>query len=389
MSIYFRDTQTAFQLRSNGDLRQGRRLLSLLRYKGLIRISKYLLPILLRIPLVKYGVKKQIFDHFCGGETLSATEKVTNRLQSIGVNSMLVYSIEGEHDEHTFAHVYEEQKKLITHASRYPHMPQIALKCTGICRLTLLEKIQRGDTLTGAEKDEYALFLSRVKEICSLGVERGITTLIDAEETWIQDVLDEIASEMMETFNQEKPNVYNTIQFYRKDGMDLLTKAYERATRKGYILGVKAVRGAYIEKETLRATQMNYPNPLNDTKADSDRLFDQGLDFFINHIDHMAMYVGTHNEKSCAHLIETMKAKGIPLDHPHLTFGQLYGMADHISFNITKLGGLVSKYIPYGKVQEVMPYLIRRIDENSSVSEGSEIEKQLLSAEIKRRATVA
>ena len=334
---------------------------------------------------VKGIIKATIFRQFVGGENIEECTRTVNALGKYNVGTILDYSVEGKETEKDFDHCAEETIATIQRAKNDPHIPFCVFKVTGLARFALLEKVSAGETLSAEEQKEAARIQQRVEKICRISHEFGKPIFMDAEESWIQKAVDDLADEMMAMFNTRKAIVYNTFQLYRKDRLAFLKSSMEKAKQQGYLLGAKLVRGAYMEKERARAAQMNYPSPIQNSKEDSDHDYDEALRFCVSNIDRIAFCAGTHNEKSSQLLVKLMEEKNIPPAHPHVYFSQLLGMSDHISFNLSSAGYNVAKYVPYGPVRDVLPYLIRRAQENTSVKGQTGRELGLIIKEKKRR----
>lgn len=331
-------------------------------------------------------IKKTAFDHFCGGVSIDNCDDEVRTLSRYGVGTILDYSVEGEASETGFDQTLEETLRTIHKAKSNPQgIPFSVFKVTGLANMELLEKIQRQDTLSPAENEAYQRVQKRVDAICSLAHASGIPVLIDAEETWIQEPVDALAYEMMARYNREKAIVFNTFQLYRKATLQNLKDAFRMASEEGYHLGAKLVRGAYMEKERARAAEMGYEDPIQPDKAASDKAFTEALEFCVVNLQQMAFMCGSHNEQSNLYLTQLMEQHGIPGSDERVWFAQLYGMSDNISFNLAKAGYKVAKYMPYGPVRSVMPYLFRRAQENTSVAGQSSRELTLIRKELQRR----
>jgi len=302
-----------------------------------------------------------------------------------GVSSVLDFSIEGKEDEKEFDAAMNKTCELVEFAYKQDAMPIAVFKPTGFGRLALFEKKGSGNILTEVENAEWDRIVMRFDKVCQLGKERGVEILIDAEESWMQDAADELVEFMMKRYNTLKPIVYNTLQLYRWDRLDYLKQIHERALKSGYKLGFKIVRGAYMEKERERAEKYGYASPICKNKEVTDTNFDQGLSYIIKNLSNISLFVGTHNEKSSYLTMKLMESMNIKKDDNRVWFGQLYGMSDHISFNLADKGYNVAKYVPFGPVKDVMPYLIRRAEENTSVAGQTNRELNLLKSEKKRR----
>jgi proline dehydrogenase len=334
-------------------------------------------------------MRNNIFAHFCGGETIAACAKTTEVLDAHHIGTILDYSIEGKESEKDFSRTCEEVLQTIRTAENNDNIPFCVFKVTGIARLALLEKVNRGGQLSDAEASEFQKVRERVDRICSLAHRTGTPLFIDAEESWIQDSIDHMCEEMMRLYNSDECIVYNTLQMYRHDRLDFLKKSHERAKEEGYKIGFKLVRGAYMEKERDRARELHYPSPIHASKADSDHDYDLALTYCIENINDISICAGSHNEHSALHLVDLMKKHGIEKTDKRIYFAQLYGMSDHISFNLSNEGYNVAKYVPYGPINDVIPYLIRRAEENTSVKGQTGRELNLIVKELKRRKSIS
>jgi proline dehydrogenase len=306
-------------------------------------------------------------------------------LHQYGIGSILDYSVEGKEAEEEFEHTTEETLLTILKAQNNPQIPFCVFKVTGLARFDLLAKVNAKEPLSMQEQTEFDKVKDRVERICRKAFDLQVRIFIDAEETWIQDAIDGLAREMMLKFNKERAIVYNTIQLYRHDRLAFLKNSYEDSLKHNYFLGIKLVRGAYMEKEAARASTMGYRNPIQPNKQSSDTDYNEALTFCIDKIDRMAICAGTHNEQSSMLLVALMQQKGLSPSDKRIYFSQLFGMSDHISFNLSSAGYNVAKYLPYGPVKSVMPYLFRRAAENTSVKGQSGRELTLISKEVQRR----
>jgi proline dehydrogenase len=382
----FEDTAVAFSYKSDAALRKANFIFSLVNHPWISFVATGALKIALKAGLPIEGViKKTAFDHFCGGESIEKSEAVIRLLAGYHVGTILDYSVEGEKSEAGFDLTMEEVLRTIEKAHHSKSIPFCVFKVTGIASGNVLEKISRAETLSTAERTSFDRGRNRVDTICKKAHEFGVPILIDAEETWVQDAIDGIADEMMAKYNHEGALVFNTYQMYRTSSMDNLHHDYEEALNGGYHLGAKLVRGAYMEKERKRARKMNYRSPIHSDKNATDKDFNDALEFCVDHLEKIHVMCGSHNEYSNRLLTRRMAEKNLPPDHPHIWFAQLYGMSDNISFNLAKGGFNVVKYVPYGPVKAVMPYLLRRAAENTSVAGQSSRELTLIRTELKRR----
>lgn len=384
----FNNTQNAFAYKSSKELQQSYWLFRLINNPLLVKISTTLaqwsfnwrLPV---TPLVKYTIYRQ----FCSGETLEESQPVIDRLLQYGVKSLLDYGVEAKETDADFDQTIAQLLKSIEFARNKPAIPAVSTKITGFARFALLEKVSAHTPLTPAEQAEWDRVQNRMHTLCKAAQAAQMSIYFDAEESWIQDAIDRLVNDMMEQYNRPFPVAFTTLQMYRHDRMDFLQKLFAYAQEKGFFPAVKLVRGAYMEKERNRAAEMGYPSPIQPDKEASDRDFNRALQFCIEHSSQIAVCNASHNENSAAYLCSLMQQNNIPHNHPNVWFAQLYGMGDHISFNLAKEGYNVAKYLPYGPVREVIPYLIRRSQENTSVSGQMSRELSLLQQETTRRKT--
>ena len=386
--VSFDNLENSFAFRSDREIKRAYWLFKAISYPKLVTVGSHLANLSLKYHLpIKSMIKMTIFRHFCGGEDINECSYVINRLGELGVGSILDYSVEGKEEEVEFDHSCEEILSTVRRAAGDKYIPFSVFKVTGLARFALLEKVSAKAPLTSEEAAEYSRVRERVRRICDEGHKLNVRVFIDAEETWIQPAIDEMATNMMERYNTQSCIIYNTIQLYRHDRVDFLKEAWKKATEQGYLLGLKLVRGAYMEKERDRAKEMGYPSPINPDKPSSDREYNEALRFCIEHIDRISICAGTHNEDSSRLLTEWMAEKGISPNDERIYFSQLLGMSDHISFNLAKAGYNVAKYVPYGPVSAVLPYLTRRAQENTSIAGQTGRELSLLTAELKRRSS--
>ena len=382
--LSFFDTKAAFRHKSNSELKKSKFIFTIFKYPFLVNYGPALSSFALKIGLpIKGIIKKTVYSQFCGGETIDECDNAVKLLWQSGVGAILDYSVEGDETEENFDANVEEIKHTINKAKGKPEYPFCVFKPTGIGRFALLEKLDAGKKLDHEELDEYYRFKDRFENICRTAAENDVRIFVDAEETWIQDTVDGIANEMMGRYNTKRAIVFNTIQLYRKDRLGFLKKCIAEA--KGYYPGFKLVRGAYMEKEAARALELGYPNPIQESKAKSDLDYNEATKLCFEHRDQVSICAGTHNEDSSMLLAKIMNDEGIKNNDPRFWFAQLYGMSDNISFNLAAHGYNVAKYLPYGPVKAVMPYLGRRAKENSSMSGQMGRELSLIVQEIKRR----
>ncbi len=390
MTVDFSNTENAFAHLSDNELKKSAWLFSMMNRAWLVKIGSKvgLWAVENNLPLAETIVKKTIFDQFCGGTTLLDSQPNIDRLAQFNTLTILDYGAEAKENELDFNHTMNENIRAIDFASRSASIPVVSTKVTGLARFGLLESIQQKQTLSRDELVEYRNVLKRLDAICYHAANKNIAVFFDAEESWIQDAIDHLVWLMMKRYNSGRVVVYNTFQMYRKDRLLFLTESYDRACRDGFMLGAKLVRGAYMEKEGARADEMGYPNPINPDKQTTDDHYNTGLRFCLDHLDTLAVCNASHNADSNMLMVELMEKKGISPDHPHTLFSQLYGMSDNLTFNLAKAGFRVAKYVPYGQVSEVIPYLIRRAQENTSVTGDAGREYALVMQEVKRRGVL-
>ena len=388
LDIDFQNTEIAFSHLSNTDLKKSLRLFGLMNHHWLVGLgAKIGVPaIKLKLPFVQSVVKKTIFHQFCGGTNLLETQNTIDKLQEKNVLTILDYGAEGKESEADCNVTMNETIRAIHFASKKDAVPVVSSKMTGLASNALLEKLQAGKGLSTAELRAYRSLLKRIDAICYNASIHNTAIYFDAEETWIQQSIDHIVTIMMRRYNKKKIVVYNTHQMYLKDRLQYLIDSFDLAEKRGYLIGAKLVRGAYMEKERERAQEMDYPSPIYDTKEATDESFDTGIRFCLSNFEKIGLSNATHNEKSNRLMAEYMEDKGIPRDHPNLNFSQLLGMSDNITFNLAHAGFNAAKYVPYGPIAEVVPYLIRRAEENSSITGDMSREFKLVQTEVKRRS---
>lgn len=384
--INFSNTEIAFKNKSNKDLNRAYWLFKTMSSNTLINIGSPLSNIALKIGLPIQGlIRNTIYKQFCGGESIEGCQETIQQLGEQNVSTILDYSVEGEESEDSFDATYKEILKTIDYAQNDSNISFCVFKPTGIGRFDLLAKVDSKQSLTSEETSEYNRYKARVNGICRAAYEAKIKVLIDAEHSWIQDSIDDEAREMMELYNKEEPIVYNTYQLYRHDKLGSLRADFNYASIKGFHLGAKLVRGAYMEIERDRAAEKNYPSPIQKNKKASDIDFDKAVIFCLDNLDKIGFMAGTHNEKSCELLVSELAERGIHPQNPNVYFAQLLGMSDNLSFNLSNAGYNVAKYVPYGPVKSVMPYLIRRAQENTSIGGQTGRELSLIISEKNRR----
>ena len=384
----FDDTQTAFESKSDKDLKKAHTLFKLIASPTLTKLGTLMfkIPFATQIPLVKPIIRKTIYSQFVGGETTKDCLKVAKELYKYGVSSIMDYSVEGQESEGEFDHVKDEILRLIVIAKENPkEIPFVVFKPTAFGEIGLYEKVGKNEAMLEEEKGKWQRIRNRFDEVCKAGFDSDVTMMVDAEESWMQDAADDLVDEMMQKYNKERCIVCNTLQMYRHDRLDYLKKIYQKAESENYILGFKVVRGAYMEKERARAEAESYPSPIQPDKASTDRDYNLALEFIAENTHRISLFAGTHNEKSCELLTELMKKHQLENGLHKIWFGQLFGMSDNISFKLGSMGYNIAKYLPYGPIKEVMPYLIRRAQENTSVAGQTGRELSLIEKEIKRR----
>lgn len=386
MEKIFDNTQIAFSLKSDTELDRAYFLFKMIDSEPLVRIGTAVTNFALKAHLPVEGlIRASVFDHFCGGVSEDDCLPVMEKMYTKKVCSVLDYSVEGKEEEAQFDAALAKTLKIIDFAKDKASIPFAVFKPTGFGRFALYEKVGRNEALTDSEQSEWNSVVARYEEVCQKAFENDVPLLIDGEESWMQDAADDLALTMMKKYNKQKPIVFNTLQLYRWDRLDYLKKIHQEATVEGFYIGMKLVRGAYMEKENKRAEEMGYPTPICASKQASDENYDATVAYMIENIDRMAIFAGTHNELSSYKLMELMKTKGIASNDQRIWFGQLYGMSDNISYNLASNGYNVAKYLPFGPVRDVMPYLIRRAEENTSVAGQTSRELMLIKKERERR----
>jgi proline dehydrogenase len=384
--LNFQDTATAFADKTSAELQEKYRLFKMMNSSLLTSIGTKAAELALSLGLPVRGIiKETLYKQFCGGETIEECQPTIEKLGASHIGTILDYSVEGKSEEKVFDHTMAEIYRTITRAKKDDFIPFAVFKVTGIAPFDVLEKVSAGKELLRHDALAWERAKTRVKELCEYAHSIGQPLFIDAEESWIQEAIDDLADEMMERYNREKPVIYNTIQLYRHDRLEFLKRSHERAKEKGYFYAVKLVRGAYMEKERDRAREMNYPSPIQPDKASTDRDFDAAVEYCLDNIEDIAFVAGTHNERSTQLMVQKMEQRGISHDHPNAYFSQLYGMSDNLSYVLAKNNYNVSKYVPYGPVKDAVPYLIRRAQENTSVMGQMSRELDLIQRELKRR----
>lgn len=384
--IDFQNTEIAFKAKSNADLKRAHWLFRAINKPWLVSSGSWLATTSLKLGLpVKGLIRATVFKQFCGGETIPACAPAISTMNALGVQSILDYSVEGKETEKDFERTCEKTIETIRFGKDNPGLPLAVFKPTGMSRNALMEKVSKGQALTPAEEQEWSRVRERFHRIAATAAELRQPVMIDAEETWIQPAADALAEELMKEFNTDGCWVYTTLQMYRHDRLEYLKKLGTWGREQGIKVGVKIVRGAYMEKERDRAEELGYPSPIQPDKTATDRDYNEALKYILDNLDLFYLVAGTHNEESAGLLVRLMEEKGTDKRDPRVYFSQLYGMSDHISFNLAAAGYHVVKYLPFGPVEDVLPYLIRRAEENTSVAGQTGRELRLIREELQRR----
>jgi proline dehydrogenase len=386
MKPIFENTATAFSLKTDSELERAYFLFKMIANEPLVKMGTLMTNFAIKAKLPVEGlIRATVFDHFCGGVNEEDCLPVVDRMWEKKVCSVLDYSVEGKEEEDPFDNATRIILKILDFVKEKEAIPFAVFKPTGFGRFALYQKISEQKELSDTEKAEWQRVVRRFDKVCKKAYDLDVALLIDGEESWMQDAADDLVEEMMQKYNKEKAVVFNTLQMYRWDRLPYLKELQKRAQEKGFKIGVKVVRGAYMEKENERAKEKGYPTPICESKLATDINFDETVAYIIENLDIISIFSGTHNEESCYKLIELMDKNGIAKNNNGVWFGQLYGMSDHISFNLAANGYNVAKYLPFGPVRDVMPYLIRRAEENTSVAGQTTRELSLLKKERKRR----
>lgn len=382
----FENTEIAFQLKNDSELERAYFLFKMISNQPLVRIGTAATNFALKANLpVERLIRATVFDHFCGGVNEKDCLDIIDKMFQKGVSSVLDFSVEGKETEEQFDLALNKTLEIIDFANKKEAMPIAVFKPTGFGRLKLYEKKGQDLKLSAEEQAEWNRVVERYNEVCKFAHEKDVLILIDAEESWMQDSADALVEEMMQKYNTQKPIVYTTLQLYRWDRLDYLKKLHERSKTEGYKLGMKIVRGAYLEKERERAIEKKYVSPICESKEETDANFNNVMGYILDHLEDISLFIGSHNEESSYLAMSLLEEKNIAINDDRVWFGQLYGMSDHISFNLAHAGYNVAKYVPFGPVKDVMPYLIRRAEENTSVTGQTNRELNLLKKERKRR----
>ena len=387
--VSFKDTAIAFQHKSDRELLLSYLIFGLTKSPFLVKFLSQAAKFTLAIGLpVKTFIKATVFKQFCGGEKKEEYSKVITKLGKAAVGTILDYSVEGTKDEAGFEDTTEQLLQIIEQSKSDPNIPCTCMKMTAVGSFDLFKKITANEPLPTEDQRDLNKVKIRLGKICKASYEADKPIYIDAEETWIQGAIDRLAEEMMAKYNQNKAIVFTTLQLYRWDRNDYFKQLIQKARTGAYKLGIKIVRGAYLEKERERARRLRYKSPINDTKVETDREYNKAVEIFIDNIDVVEICVGTHNEESCERLIQAMAEKKLPNNHPHIYFSQLYGMSDNISFNLANAGYNVSKYLPFGPVESTLPYLARRAEENTAIAGQMSKELEIIVQERRRRKSI-
>lgn len=382
----FENTKVAFSYKSNNELRKAYYLFRVMNNNKVVAAGSWLTDWALRLHLPIGGIiKPTVYEYFCGGETLEKCSPTIALLARYDVNVLLDYGVEAKESDADFDETVQKLLQGIAYAKGNDNVTAMSCKITGLAKFKLLEKYTAGKDLTDKQKAAWERTRQRLHTLCKAAAGAKVSIYFDAEESWIQIALDTLISEMMETYNRQEAVVFNTVQLYRHDRLAFLKKSHNESISKGYLLGMKLVRGAYMEKERKRATEMGYPSPIQPNKQATDADYDHALEYCIQHVDTIAFCNASHNEMSNLYLCELMNRNNLPTNHEHITFGQLYGMSDHLSFNLADAGYNVAKYLPYGPLRDVIPYLMRRAQENTSVAGQMGRELKLIQKEMIRR----
>jgi proline dehydrogenase len=385
-SLSFEDIEVAFSNKSNWELRKSYGLFRLFNYSSIVSLGTKLTPLAIKwhLPVTPF-IKLTIYEQFCGGETLRDCQTAIEHLGEKGINAILDYGVEAKSNETEYDNTCRQILKTIDYGRTNEHVSVVSVKITGLGRFELLEKIHAGEKMNATEKKEYQRIHERVHKISSAAKSAGIQIYYDAEETWIQQPLNDLIEEMMRTYNRDQAIIFNTFQLYTTGCLPYLMEAHQQAAKEGYFFGAKLVRGAYMEKERARAKQQGYPSPIHQNKKAVDADYNAAIDYCLKNLDAVSFCCASHNEYSNKYLAMRMDEKNIPRNHAHIAFGQLYGMGENLTFNLAAAGYRALKLIPYGPVKDVIPYLLRRAEENSSVGGQVTRELNLLKSEMKRR----
>lgn len=386
----FKNTEVAFSSYSDRSLRKTAKIFHLMNVQWLVSLSSSLglLALKLRIPLVKPIIRATIFDQFCGGESLEEAKPTIAELAKYKIKSVMDYGAEGKTSIADFDYSYHEIMNAIQFSKDEDDVPIVSLKITGLAPFNLLEKLQSGTALSQEENKIFSTLKDRLFEIGALAQEKGVGIFVDAEESWIQDAIDDLARRIQMVYNREKVIIYNTYQMYRYDRLEYLKVSHNHALKNEYLLGAKLVRGAYMDKERSRAAEHGYQSPIQVDKEATDRDYNEAISYCVENVESIASFNASHNVDSNMLQVQLMEQKNVKINHPHLNFCQLYGMSDNLTYNIAYKGFNAMKYLPYGKIKDVIPYLIRRAQENTSISSEMGRESLLINKELRRRESV-
>ncbi len=385
-NLDFSNTRIAFQYLSNLSLNWAHFLFKMIASPSLVKFSEASIKFAMRLGLpIDFIIEKTMYQHFVGGGSLSACKKVVEKLGSFGVSSVLDYAAEGCESEHDFDESCQEILRSIEFAGKSPYIHFAVFKMTAMARFALMEKIQKKRALDTEEQKEWQRVEERIGKLCQRAKDLGIKLMVDAEESWIQDTIDHLTIKLMQTYNTERAVVFTTLQMYRHNRLAYLKHLFEIASEQGFFIGVKFVRGAYIEKEHERAKSLGYESPCHLSKEATDRDYDAAINFSVENLDRISIFAGTHNQQSTTNLVAKMRQFKIAVGDDRIHFSQLYGMSDNLSFNLGHYGYNVTKYVPYGPVKKVMPYLFRRAEENTSIQGQMSRELTLIEKELDRR----
>lgn len=384
--LSFDNTEIAFRYKTNSDLRRARILFSTIANPALVNVGKSLTYFALKSHLpINWAIKPTLYKHFVGGETLQECEKTVQLLSKYKLKSILDYSVEGGQNHESMQRTLDETLRSVVHAGKHPDIPFAVFKPTAFASQEVLTLASENKAMDEKTAKAIQFFKECVEKLSQTAYDNNIPIMIDAEDSWYQPFVDQVVTEMMEKYNKEKAIIFNTLQMYRNDRLDFLKEALRKAEEGNYYLGIKFVRGAYMEKERLRASEKGYPSPIQPDKEATDKNYDAGVAFTLEHLDRIMVFSGSHNENSNRVLTELIEKKGLARNDKRIWFSQLYGMSDHISFNLADEGYNVAKYIPYGPVRNILPYLIRRAEENTSIAGQTGRELGLLEQERLRR----
>lgn len=386
MEKIFDNTEVALALKSDSELNRALFLFEMIRKASLVKIGAAITKFALKAHLpVEKLIRFTVFDHFCGGINEKDCLETIQRMHAKNVYSVLDYSAEGKEEEKQFDYAVQKTLKTLEYAKENKAIPFAVFKPTGFGRLKIYQKLTEGTSLNASEEAEWLVIKERFNVVCKTAFEYSIPVLIDAEESWMQDAVDAIVEDLMEKYNKNQVIVFNTLQAYRWDRLDYLKNLHQRAKVKKFKIGIKLVRGAYMEKERERALKKGYKDPICTSKNETDTLFNDTLKYIVENLNDIELFAGTHNEESTLLLMDLLKQKNISENDPRVWYGQLYGMSDHISYNLSFFDYNVAKYLPFGPVKDVMPYLIRRAEENTSLAGQTSRELSIIRKEKSRR----